>query len=88
MSKFTDRESKLKLMHDLILTQIEFSNALQYGLPNTDLHSMQMILNADVRIVVKMPRYSTDRFTPRAIELYLLPVKARTELKICLFAVR
>ena len=86
ISKFIDRESKLKLVHSLILTQIDFCNALLYGLPNTDLHGLQMILNAAVRIIMNMPRYSTDRITPRAIELHFLPVKARIEYKICLLA--
>ena len=57
-----------------------------YGLPNTDLHGLQIILNAAVRIVVNRHRYSTDRIAPRAIELYLLPAKARIEYKICLLA--
>ena len=54
-SKFIDRESKLKLVHDLILTQIDFCNALLYRLTSTDLHGIQMILNAAVRIIVNMP---------------------------------
>ena len=77
ISKFIDRESKLKLVHGFILTQIDFCNALLYGQPNTDLHGLQMILSGAVRIIVNMPRYSTNRITPRAIELHFLPVKAR-----------
>ena len=73
-------------MHGLILIQIDFYNALLYGLPNTDFHALQMILNAAARIIVNMPSYSTDRTTPRAIELYFLPVKARIGFKICLLA--
>ena len=81
ISKFIDRESKLKLVHSLILTQIDFCNTLQYGLPNTDMHGLQMILNAAVKIIVIMPRYSTERNTSRTIEKHFLPVKARIELK-------
>ena len=40
ISKFIDRESKLKLVHGSILTQIDFCNALLHGLPNTDLHGL------------------------------------------------
>ena len=46
----------------------------------------QMFLNATVKIIVKRPRYSTDRITPRAIEIHFLPVKAIIEYKICLLA--
>ena len=73
-------------MHGLILTQTDFCNTLLYGLPNTDLPGLQMILKAVVRVIVIMPRYSTDRITPRAIELHFLAVKARTEYKVCLLA--
>ena len=86
MSKLNDIKSKLKLVHGLILTQIDFCNASLYGLPKTDLHGLQVILNAAVRIIVNMLRYSTDRITPGAIELHFLPVKARIEFKICLLA--
>ena len=86
ISKFVDRESKLKLVHGLILTQIDFCNALMYGLPNTDLHGLKMIPNAAVRIIVNMPRYRLDKITSRANELQFLPVEARIAYKICLLA--
>ena len=73
-------------MHDLILTRIDFCNALLYGLLNTELHGPQMILNASLRIIVNMPRYSTVKNTARDIEMHFLPVKARIELKIGLLA--
>ena len=68
--KFVDRKSKLKLVHGLFLTQIIFCNTLLYGLTNTDLHGLQMILNADLRIIMNMHRHSTDRITPRALDLH------------------
>ena len=77
-------ESKLKLVHGLYLTHIVFCNALLYWLPNTDLHGLHMTLNAAVRIIVNMSRYSRDRFTPRAIELHFMPVNSRIEYNVCL----
>ena len=73
-------------MHGLILTQIDFRNALLYELTNSDLRGLQMILNTNMRIIGNMPRLSTERVTPRAIELHFLLVKAKVELKICLLA--
>ena len=73
-------------MHGLILTQTDFCNALLYGLLNTDLHGLQMMLNTAVRIIVIMPRYSTDRITPRSSELHFSPVKSRIEVNKCLLA--
>ena len=44
---------------------------------------MSLIENAGVRIIVKTLRDSSDRITHRAIEINLLPAKARIEFKIC-----
>ena len=41
-----------------------------------------MFLIAAVRFIVNMPRYSTDRITPREKDLHYLPVKTRIEYKI------
>ena len=73
-------------MHCLILTQKDLCNASLYGLPNADLPGLQLILNAAVRIIVNIPKYSTNRITPREIEFNFLPVKTRIQYKICLLA--
>ena len=54
VSKFMDRESMLKLVHCLVLKQKDFSNAFSYGLQNTDLQGLRMMLNAVVRIIVNI----------------------------------
>ena len=84
ISSFIDNESKFKLVHCLVLSHLDFCNSILYGLPNYQLHSLQMILNAAVRTICNMPRFSIERVTPKAIELHFLPVKARIEFKICL----
>ena len=55
---FIARESKLKLVHCLVLIQIGFCNTLLYGLTNLDFPGLQIILNAAVRFIVNMPKYS------------------------------
>ena len=62
----------LNLVNGLILTQIDLCNALLNGLPNTHSQGLLMILISAVRIIVNMPRYSTDRNPLKAIELYFL----------------
>ena len=71
-------------MHGLVLSQLDYCNSLYYGLPNCDIHSLQMILNSAARIIVGMPRFSRARITPVCIELHFLPIRARVEYKICL----
>ena len=86
ISKPIDREFKLKLAHCLVLKQKDFCNAWLYVLPNTYLHGLQMILNAVVKMILNIPRCSTDWTTLKAIELHFLPVKSRVEFKACLLA--
>ena len=75
--KFIDSDFKMKLVHDLILTQIDFCNALVYELPYTVLHGLQVSLIAAVRFNVKMPRYDIDRITRGSNELHFMSVKAK-----------
>lgn len=84
ISKFIDQPSRMKLVHGLVFSVIDFCNCLCYGLPNSDVHGLQMIINSAARIVTNMPRFSYDRITPVCIQLHILPFKARVVYKICL----
>ena len=84
IAKFINKESRIKLVHGLVLSQLDYCNSLYYGLPNTVLHSFQMLLNSAARVIYQMPRFSRERITPKCIELHFLPIKARIEYKICI----
>ena len=43
LPKITDSESKLKLLQCLVLTQLDFCNALLFVLPFTDLYGLQIV---------------------------------------------
>ena len=84
ISTLIDKKHRLQLVHSLVLSHIDFCNSLYYGLSNTDLNPLQLILNSAARLIVNMPRFSRDRITPKCIDLHFLPIKARIEFKICL----
>ena len=84
ISTLIDQKHRLQLVHSLVLSHIDFCNSLYYGLSNTDLNPLQLILNSAARLIVNMPRFSRDRITPKCIDLHFLPIKARIEFKICL----
>ena len=86
IAKFIDQESKMKLVHGLVFSKIDFCNSLYYGLPSIILNGLQMLINSAAGIVVGFPRSSTERITPVCIDLHVLPIKARNEKEICLFA--
>ena len=84
ISSLIDKKHRIQLVHSLVFSQIDFCNSLYYGLPNADLHPLQMILNSAARLIVNLPRFSRERITPICIDLHFLPIRARIEFKICL----
>ena len=83
ISRFVDKSSRMKLVHGLILSKIDFCNSLYYGLPSCDLKALQMLLNAAARVVAGISHLSRERVTPICIELHFLPMKARIKYKLC-----
>ena len=84
IAKYIDKDCRLKMIHGLVISRIDFCNALYVGLPNNRLRSLQMIVNSSARLITGMPRFSRRRITPVCIELHFLPIKARINYKICL----
>ena len=56
----------------LVCTQIDISNSLYYGLPNTQLQRLQRIQNAAARIIFKKTKY--EHISSLLNELHWLPV--------------
>ena len=84
MTKYIDVGSRLKLVHGLVLSNLDFCNSLYAGLPNSQLRQLQSIINSASRLIVGLPRFSRERITPVCIDLHFLPIKARIKFKICL----
>ena len=84
ISEFIDHNSRIKLIHGLVLSHLDFCNSLYHNLPACTLHPLQMVLNSAARIIAQIPRFSYQSITPVCINLHFLPIKARIEYKICL----
>jgi hypothetical protein len=80
--RFIDLKTTIKLIHNIVLSKIDYCNSLYYGLPNFELRKLQMIINKAARLCLDIPW--RDHITPALIELHFLPVKARIVYKICL----
>ena len=84
IAKYIDKDTRTKLIHNLVFSTIDFCNSVLYGLPDYKLHGLQIIINNSARLIMGIPRFSRERITPICIDLHFLPIKARIIYKICL----
>ena len=81
IAKFINKDSKMKLVHGLVFSIIDFCNSLYYGLPNVILNCLQMLINSAARTVVDLLRFSREMITPISVYLHILPIKTRIKYK-------
>ena len=73
-------DSLKKLVFSLVITRLDYANALYISLPNSLLNKLQVIMNRGVRLICNLER--RDRVTPSLISLHLLRIKARIQLTV------
>ena len=71
------------LIHNYVISRLDYCNSIYYGLPNYLLKKLQNILNRAARLIRGLSPY--DRITPVLIDLHWLPIKARIIFKINVF---
>ena len=72
------------LIHNHIISRLDYCNSIYYGLPNYLLKKLQIIMNRAARLVGLQGVSPRERITPVLRELHWLPIKARVIYKICL----
>ena len=71
-----------QLVSALVLSRLEYCNAVLSGLPSTTLDPWRRVLNAAVRLIASLgPR---DHVTEQMKKLHWLPIKYRINFKLCL----
>ena len=76
-----DRETACHLVCALILTRLDYCNAMLADLPQATLAPLQRVLHAAARIVMDLRPY--DHVTPALRELHWLPIQHRISFKLC-----
>ncbi len=74
------------LVQALVISRLDYCNALQAGLPSNTIKPLQMIQNAAARLVFNEPKRA--HVTPLFISLHWLPVAARIQFKTLMLAYR
>ena len=71
IKKYLNVSSLKTLVHNLVISRLDYCNSLYYALPNTQLSRIQMILNRAARLISGCSHI--DRITP-IFDLHWLPV--------------
>jgi hypothetical protein len=80
------RDSLIRLVVALVLTRLDYCNALLAGLPAVQLNRLQSVINAAARLVCSA-RWN-DHVTPLLRHLHWLKIPERIEYKLCVLAYR
>ncbi len=84
-SFLTEHAAQL-LVQALVISRLDYCNALLAGLPSNTIKPLQMIQNAAARLVFNEPKRA--RVTPLFVSLHWLPVAARIQFKTLMLAYR
>ncbi|XP_071958790.1 uncharacterized protein [Antedon mediterranea] len=78
--KFLSKDLCQQLVQSLVLSHIDYANALYYGLPANTLAPMKRLLHQAAKIIVRKGRY--DSATNAMRSLHWLPMSHRYQFKI------
>jgi len=78
--KLIDKDTANLLACSLVMSRLDYCNALLYGMTNKNINRLQRVQKSLARIVCQAPYRSAS--TPLLMELHWLPVKQRIDYKI------
>ena len=79
---YLDRESTEAIIHAFVTTNLDYCNAIPYGLPKVLLNRLHLVQNRTARIVTFTKKY--EHISPSLIDLHWLPGEYRIIYKILL----
>ena len=82
IGRYLNEDLKKMLVKTLILSQIDYCNALYIGLPGYLIKKLQGVINSGVRFIYNLSR--DEDVLPYLKQAHILPVYERAEYKICL----
>ncbi len=83
---FLSEHAAQLLVQALVISRLDYCNALLAGLPSNTIKPLQMIQNAAARLVFNEPKRA--HVTPLFVSLHWLPVAARIKFKTLVLAYR
>ncbi len=83
---FLSEHTTQLLVQALVLSRLDYCNALLAGLPVSSIKPLQLIQNAAARLIFNEPKRM--HLTPLFINLHWLPIAARIKFKALMFPYR
>ena len=80
VKRYLSRNSLLMLIHAFITSRLDYCNGLLYGLPSSQIVTLQCVQNAAARLVLSLSKYL--HISPALYQLHWLPVQHRVYFKI------
>ena len=78
--KYLNRKASVKLTISLVITHLNYTNAILAGLPKVSIDKLQRVLNMAGKIVINKGKY--DSSTRCLEESHWLPIEQRIKFKI------
>ena len=84
--KCLTKSAETKVALGLVISHLDYANALNSGLPDIDIKKLQRIQNMAAKMVVGYDRYDSSTAALKA--LHWLPIRSRIEFKVCTLVFR
>ena len=82
--KYIPQDISIVLIKSLVMSRLDYSNGLLYGLPKCTVSGLQAVQNSAARIVTQERLRDHDSMSRALMELHWLPVDKRIEYKLLL----
>lgn len=82
--KYIDEDACKTLVQSLVISRLDYANALYAGLPQSLLHRLELVQNSAARVITKTSR--KEHITPILFKLHWLPIEFRVKYKLILHA--
>ena len=85
IGRYFDRETKLILVKQLVISKLDYCNALYVSLPMKYLKKLKSVLNCGIRFIYNINNRDED-LLPYYKRAHILPIEQRIQFKICLLS--